>query len=63
MNRNIGSTDRNIRLVVGVALLSLAFFGPRTPLGYLGLIPILTALVNFCPLYALLGISTCPRTR
>ncbi len=63
MNRNIGSTDRNIRLVVGVALLALAFFGPRTPIGYLGLIPILTALVSFCPLYALLGISTCPRTR
>lgn len=63
MNRNIGTTDRNIRLVVGVALLSLAFFGPRTPIGYLGLIPILTALVNFCPLYALFGLSTCPRTR
>jgi len=63
MNRNIGNTDRSIRLVVGVALLTLAFFGPRTPLGYLGLIPILTALVSFCPLYALLGISTCPRTR
>ncbi len=63
MTRNVGTTDRGIRLVVGVALLSLAFIGPRTPLGYLGLIPIITALVNFCPLYAILGINTCPRTR
>lgn len=63
MTRNVGTTDRGIRLVVGVALLSLAFIGPRTPLGYLGLIPIITALVNFCPLYAILGINTCARTR
>ena len=58
MTRNIGSLDRMIRLVVGVVLLTLVFVGPQTPWGYLGLIPIVTALIGFCPLYALLGIAT-----
>lgn len=59
MQRNIGTTDRNIRLVAGVLLLALALFGPRSPVGYLGLALIATAMVNFCPLYRLLGINTC----
>ncbi|NUQ12843.1 MAG: DUF2892 domain-containing protein [Gemmatimonadaceae bacterium] len=59
MQRNIGTTDRTVRLVVGVLLLSLAFFGPKTPVGYLGFVFIATALANFCPLYRLFGISTC----
>jgi hypothetical protein len=59
MNRNIGAADRAVRIVAGVALLAMVFVGPRTPLGWLGLIPLLTAAVNFCPLYAVLGISTC----
>lgn len=58
MKRNIGSLDRMIRLVVGLVLLSLVFVGPQTVWGYLGLIPIITALVGFCPLYAALGMST-----
>lgn len=58
MTRNIGSLDRMIRLVVGVVLLALVFVGPQTPWGYLGLIPIVTALVGFCPLYAVLGMTT-----
>lgn len=58
MIRNIGSLDRMIRLVVGFVLLALVFVGPQTPWGYLGLIPIITALVGFCPLYAALGLST-----
>lgn len=55
---NVGPTDRALRAVLGLAVLALAFVGPRTPWGYLGLIPLLTAVVGFCPLYALLGIST-----
>lgn len=58
MTRNIGSLDRMIRLVVGVVLLALVFVGPQTPWGYLGLIPIVTALFGFCPLYAALGMNT-----
>ena len=55
---NINSTDRIIRLVAGIVLLSLVFIGPQTPWGYVGLILIVTAFINFCPAYALFGFST-----
>lgn len=58
MQRNMGSTDRLIRAVVGIVLLSLVFVGPQTAWGYLGLIPLATALVGYCPLYQLLRITT-----
>ena len=59
MNRsNIGTGDRVLRAVLGVAAIALVFSGPRTPWGYLGFIPLLTAAVGYCPLYALLGLST-----
>lgn len=58
MKPNVGSTDRAIRIVAGIALLSLAFIGPRTAWGYLGLVPLLTGLVRWCPLYTLLHLST-----
>ncbi len=59
MTPNENSTDRAIRFVLGVVLLALVFVGPKTPLGWLGLIPLGTAAMGFCPLYRLLGISTC----
>lgn len=59
MKLNEGGLDRILRIVVGIAVLSLAFVGPRTPWAYLGLIPLLTGLIGFCPLYALLGLNTC----
>lgn len=55
---NEGAADRLIRIVVGLAVLSLAFVGPETPWAWLGLVPLLTGLVGFCPLYRLLGIRT-----
>ena len=58
---NEGWIDRGLRAILGLAVLSLVFVGPQTPWGYLGLIPLLTAGVGFCPLYSLLGISTCPK--
>jgi len=57
---NEGLVDRLIRIAVGLFVLSLAFVGPQTPWGYLGLIPLVTGIVGFCPLYRLLGINTCP---
>ncbi len=60
MRVNEGTLDRVLRVVAGVGILSLAFIGPQTPWGYLGLIPLITGLVGYCPAYALLGISTCP---
>ena len=59
MTRNVGTIDRVVRVVVGLAILSLVFVGPKTMWGLLGLVPLLTALVGWCPPYAILGISTC----
>ena len=58
MQSNMSSTDRVIRVVVGIVLLSLVFIGPQTAWCYLGLIPLATALVGYCPMYRLLHIST-----
>jgi len=56
---NEGTIDRGIRVVLGLALLSLVFFGPHSLWGLFGVIPLVTGLVGFCPLYKLLGIDTC----
>ena len=58
MNRNIGTADRVLRIVIGLGLLAIVFVGPQTPWGWIGVVPLATALVNWCPLYALLGIKT-----
>ena len=59
MQRNIGNIERAIRAAAGLILISLVYFGPATPWGWLGLIPLATAIVGWCPPYALLGINTC----
>ena len=56
--KNVGGIDKILRIVVGVALISLVFIGPKTPWGWVGIIPLATALINFCPLYPLIGFST-----
>jgi len=63
MTRNIGTIDRAARLVVGLALIALVFVGPRTNWGWIGAVPLLTALVGWCPPYAILGINTCGAKR
>ena len=55
---NKGTLDRTLHTIAGLGILSLAFVGPQTPLGYLGLVPLLTGLVGFCPIYRLFGWST-----
>lgn len=59
MTANVGTIDRLLRAVVGIGLISLVFYGPQTPWGWLGLVPLATALVGWCPPYSLLGINTC----
>jgi Protein of unknown function (DUF2892) len=56
---NEGTLDRFIRIVIGIALLSLTVVGPKTMIGLVGIVPIVTGLVGFCPLYRLVGIRTC----
>ncbi len=55
--------ERVARVLLGVGVLSLAFIGPKTPLGYIGIVPLATGLLGSCPLYTLFGFSTCPATR
>jgi hypothetical protein len=55
---NEHTIDRIIRVALGVALLALAFVGPKTAWGYLGVAPLVTGLVGTCPIYSLLGIRT-----
>lgn len=62
MKKNVGNIERVIRILAGLGILSLAFIGPATPWGYLGIVPLLTGLIGWCPPYALLGISTCGKT-
>ncbi|RRJ82367.1 DUF2892 domain-containing protein [Aestuariirhabdus litorea] len=61
MMSNVGTFDRALRVIVGLALLSLVFVGPQTPWGWVGLVPLLTGTISFCPLYRILGLSTCKR--
>lgn len=58
MKPNEGSIDRVVRLLLGSFLLSLFFFGPRTWLGLFGIVPLVTGIVGFCPIYRVLGLST-----
>jgi hypothetical protein len=55
---NVGSMDRILRIILGVGLLSLVFVGPQTPLGWIGLVPLLTGLMSTCPIYSMFGWSS-----
>jgi Protein of unknown function (DUF2892) len=63
MLRNESNLDRAARVVVGFLLLSLVFIGPQTPWGWLGLVLIGTAALGHCPIYRVLGVSTCRAPR
>ena len=62
MKANVGRIDKVLRIVVGLGLLSIIFFveGPARWWGLVGIVPLATGLINFCPLYAIFGWSTCP---
>ncbi len=59
--RNEHKADRALRVALGLGLLSLVFVGPQSYWGLIGLVPLATGLVGTCPLYSMLGLSTCPR--
>ena len=58
--KNEGTVDRVLRVVAGAALVSLVFVGHQTAWGWIGVVPLVTGLLGNCPVYSLLGISTCP---
>jgi hypothetical protein len=59
MKANVGSTERIVRILVGLVLIGLAATGTIGLWGWLGVVPLATGLVGWCPPYALLGINTC----
>jgi len=65
MQKNVGTIDRVLRALIGACLIVVALVGESTAskFGWIGVIPLATAVVSFCPLYSLLGISTCPLKR
>lgn len=63
MPRNEGMIDRVLRVIVGLAIMSLVFIGPQTPWAWIGLVPLVTGLVGYCPVYSLFGLRTCPMPR
>jgi len=60
--QNVGTLDRILRIAVGVVLIALAFVGPQSPWGLVGIIPLATGVLGTCPIYSLLGINSCARS-
>jgi hypothetical protein len=63
MKTNEGSVDRALRIVAGLALIGLAATGTVGPWGYIGVVPLLTGAIGWCPVYTVLGINSCPARR
>lgn len=57
---NVGGIDRVLRIVLGAVLIALAITGKLVPWGWIGVVPLFTGLFGTCPLYSLIGLSTCP---
>jgi hypothetical protein len=60
MDKNVGTIDRALRLAGGLLLITLTLAGAIGAWGYIGIVPLLTGLFTYCPVYSLLGIRTCP---
>lgn len=63
MKANVGGIDRILRIVIGLVLIALAATGTVGVWGWIGIVPLATAAMGFCPLYTLLGFSSCPVKR
>ncbi|HRE92183.1 MAG TPA: DUF2892 domain-containing protein [Myxococcota bacterium] len=59
--KNEHPVERVARVVIGLVLILLAFVGPKTPWGFVGIVPLMTGLLGSCPAYTLFGVSTCKR--
>jgi uncharacterized membrane protein YfcA len=59
MTKNVGRIDRTLRIIIGLALIVTAVNGTIGLWGYIGILPLITGLVGWCPPYAMLGLNTC----
>ncbi|MCK0506894.1 YgaP family membrane protein [Aromatoleum anaerobium] len=60
MNANVGGIDRILRIVAGLVLVILAILGIGSPWTWIGVVPLATGLLGWCPAYTLFGLRTCP---
>ena len=58
MKANVGSSDKIIRIILGVVIIAAGFYF-KSWFGLIGIVPLLTASVSFCPLYSVIGVNTC----
>ena len=63
MKTNVGGIDRVLRVTLGAVLIALTLMDTIGPWGWVGVVPLATAALGFCPLYAVLGLNTCPTQR
>lgn len=60
MKSNVGGIDKTLRIIAGLILIVLAATGMVGAWGWIGVVPLATGLLNFCPVYTLMGMNTCP---
>lgn len=60
MKSNVGGIDKILRIVAGVVLIALGIMGIGAPWTFIGIVPLATGLMGWCPAYSLLGLNTCP---
>ncbi len=63
MKTNVGGIDRMLRIVLGLVLIGLTLSGTIGVWGWIGVVPLLTSALGFCPLYSVFGFSSCPMKR
>jgi len=59
MKANVGGIDKILRIAIGIALIAMAYMNIVGVWGYIGVVPLLTGLIGWCPIYPILGIKTC----
>ncbi len=59
IKQNVGTIDRGVRAGAGLALIAMAVLGDGMAWGWIGLVPLATSVVSFCPAYTLIGMNTC----
>jgi hypothetical protein len=63
MQSNVGGIDKILRIVVGAVLIALGIMGVGAPWTFIGIVPLVTGLMGWCPAYKLIGVNTCPLKR
>ena len=63
MKNNVGAIDKKLRIGGGALLLALAVIGIGTPWTWIGIVPLATGLMGWCPAYTLIGVNTCPTNK